>query len=747
MRLKSEDNVVISNVKNEKRFTIAATAKAFRILSDGLYSRKIEAIVRELSCNAYDSHVQAGIADRPFVVHLPNAWEPEFSVEDFGLGLSDVEIESIYTSYFTSTKTDSNDVIGALGLGSKTPFSYSDSFTIRSRKDGMEWNYSAFISSTGEPSVSLMAKHETLEENGVKITVPVKTSDFYSFFNDSRKVFSWFVVTPIFTGAELEVNNKDALRLLEDEYFWSTGHSVQKNFITAVMGNVAYHVPNATTTFGDVLSKGEINFLTNNALTIKFEIGDLDVAASRETISFDEDTKEVFLERVRDVVQGFSQKTQDKIDNEADSISEAYNIVLADIGLWANDLFTYKGVSLLEIDNFKTVNDLLSDIVALRGKNSLNSYYYTGYTQCSNDFSKIKFSALASRKLLILQGQQFGYNKLFRTILETNRDCKLAFCTKYVLDEFQKNAIREEFGANNVVFKETEPYLIEQRKVAAEARAKAKEEKRQRAIEKRNHAIAIGAIVVDDTPTVRVKRTEVKIGYYDLATDSIFDEITVDSTFTENCKFVVAEVRRSKIELYNTSFGIDHRESFYNFCMTYGIDKIIMVKTALLEKTKRVLGEGIELNMISRNYALVNWTFCFDAYIVSRIGQRSRKIDFSYVNRNYLVNRILESRGEEYESDVVVAINERLAGYKRVPNSSYIPYPALNRVNFGAFIENITAKYTEVGEEILNKYPLLGSLHSSVSDEKLFEYLDMVDKLQNITVQDDEDEVELSQVA
>ena len=71
----------------ENQFSIEASAKAFMILSDGLYSNKILAVIRELSTNAYDSHVDAGVGDRAFEVHLPTRLEPFFHVRDFGTSM------------------------------------------------------------------------------------------------------------------------------------------------------------------------------------------------------------------------------------------------------------------------------------------------------------------------------------------------------------------------------------------------------------------------------------------------------------------------------------------------------------------------------------------------------------------------------------------------------------------------------------------------------------------------------------
>jgi len=130
MILNNEKTKCETNMTGAVGFTIQANAKMFRILSSGLYSNKEKAIIREVSCNAYDANIDAGNGDIPIEVHLPNVLEPYFSIKDSGTGLTPEQMTDIYTQYGNSTKTDDNRMIGALGLGSKSPFSYIDSFTV-----------------------------------------------------------------------------------------------------------------------------------------------------------------------------------------------------------------------------------------------------------------------------------------------------------------------------------------------------------------------------------------------------------------------------------------------------------------------------------------------------------------------------------------------------------------------------------------------------------------------------------------
>ncbi len=120
-------------------FKIAASGKAFRSLIDSIYSRKEEAPVRELLTNAWDAHIAAGKIE-PFHLHLPSRLFPTFYVRDYGPSMSHEFVMERYTTLFDSTKDGARDddvaviapnaQVGSWGLGSKTPFAYTDAFTL-----------------------------------------------------------------------------------------------------------------------------------------------------------------------------------------------------------------------------------------------------------------------------------------------------------------------------------------------------------------------------------------------------------------------------------------------------------------------------------------------------------------------------------------------------------------------------------------------------------------------------------------
>lgn len=298
MRLNTQptDTVEMSGVVANSQFTIRASAKAFSILSDGLYANKIRAVVRELSTNALDSHIAAGRGDVPFDVNLPNALAPWFSVRDYGVGLTHDEVVSIYTSYFTSTKSDSDEFVGALGLGSKSPFSYTDNFTVTAIKDGRKGLYSAYIDDTGVPSIALMSESATDEPTGVEVKFSVNTQeDFWKFLREAGYVYRHFPVKPNFTGEELELDDvtyyrKDILPGVHLRNERGSGAN------TVIMGCIEYPV---NLPAGAVPK--DLEYLEHKGIEINLPIGAVEMAASREELSYTRHTIDAIVAVYRQV--------------------------------------------------------------------------------------------------------------------------------------------------------------------------------------------------------------------------------------------------------------------------------------------------------------------------------------------------------------------------------------------------------------------------------------------------------------
>lgn len=317
-----QDQVVMSNVGEVGDFKIKASAKAFSILSSGLYANKIRAIVRELSCNAVDSHTAAGKADVPFSVHLPTTLEPYFSIRDFGTGLNHEQVTSIYTTYFESTKTNSNDYIGALGLGSKSPFSYTDNFTVTAIKDGTKGIYSAFINGDGVPSIVKMGEEQTDEDAGVEIKFSVNDRwDFEKFRDEARAVYTHFKLRPVVTGASFQFKDieYETMDIIPGVHSIIRGgyHSV------AVMGNIAYpiDIPNAESTLGNLRN------LLGCGLVMHFDIGELDFQASREGLSYIPQT----IESIKRKLEAVNAQLAIHVAEEADAI----------VNKWERSIYLY----------------------------------------------------------------------------------------------------------------------------------------------------------------------------------------------------------------------------------------------------------------------------------------------------------------------------------------------------------------------------------------------------------------------
>lgn len=296
---------VVTNANKESNLEMETSAEAFAIMSDSIYEHKIAAVVRELTCNAFDSHVDAGKGDVPIHVSFPTVLDPYFSVTDEGIGLDDDEVRKVFLVYFKSLKRNTNEQTGFLGLGSKSPMAYTNSFLIRARKDGVEREYACYIGDDDRPKVNMMYESQTDQHNGVRVSVPVQVHDFDRFVDEARFIFSFFDVVPDTNLADFEVVYPDALSELKNEgsyllpkpYLNSSLYQCDSSSLFVNMGNVCYRVSKRELFGSDQDNDELISFFNRNIASfhgyiIRVPMGSVKFQASRERLSLKEHTIE-----------------------------------------------------------------------------------------------------------------------------------------------------------------------------------------------------------------------------------------------------------------------------------------------------------------------------------------------------------------------------------------------------------------------------------------------------------------------
>lgn len=304
-------------------FNFMVNGKAFDVMSSTIYTHKERAVIREVTCNAVDAHESAGIADKKVKVKIPTYIDPKFSVRDFGDGLADHEVRGqlactncehteppnsaasfchicssdleyepgIYNTYFYSTKEEDEKSTGCLGLGTKSPFSVVDSFTVESYQNGQVSTYKCYINENKEPDVSLLTTMETDEPNGLKVSFEAPSKKLYKFEDEAINVLQWFKNVPEVNDQNViqKIEHKKASYVIKGDEYGFTGNT---GTTYAVMGNVAYEIPSEY-----IYLEGYIEF----PLAGKDGIAPLSFGPGREQLSIDDHTENNLKKRIQRV--------------------------------------------------------------------------------------------------------------------------------------------------------------------------------------------------------------------------------------------------------------------------------------------------------------------------------------------------------------------------------------------------------------------------------------------------------------
>lgn len=324
-----------------REFQFKASSHAFKVLSSTLYENKPRAVLRELAANGWDAHKAAGIeAEVPVDIHLPHEYAPELIVTDYGTGMTCADAHSLYMTFFSTDKDQTNDQIGGFGLGSKSPYSISEAFNIETCKDGEFTVISCFIDAGIPTSVIVSHEFGVDKPNGTKVTVPIADENlFHKLYQEAQDLFKYWELPPkVYKDTEVIQIHTVATTLSQSGFlvcppkmtYNKSNLTLSEIFPEIVVGNYAYPIPAsiASSSTIDLEAVKSFYFTARNEFTplvLKADIGEIEVAASRErievtpeNIAYIEDkinsVLDVTMDRITDQVTRFCEFIENEID-------------------------------------------------------------------------------------------------------------------------------------------------------------------------------------------------------------------------------------------------------------------------------------------------------------------------------------------------------------------------------------------------------------------------------------------------
>lgn len=315
----------VVNMQTES-FKIANNAHMMEILSKKLYTNPELAVCRELVCNAIDAH-KAVNSTKKVEVTMPSVYNDfRFIVKDYGTGLSEEDVLNLYTTYGQSTKQGSNDFIGGLGIGSKSPFALTEEFSVVSRYKGTATTYHCY-KQKGLPVCTKLSAAKTDEHDGMTITVPFNIDSCASFCARAIHAFK------AMSKELVEVSYDTPVLYFEDLFKYVDIQFKHKNL-------VVYKGKDYSTEFnirmGQVMYKAPMEWVTGYtynygpSVFLELPVGSVPIAASRESIEDCEASKEIVTKHLQDIFKDYAeQNIKDKYESEHLTYNTYYRVAKA----------------------------------------------------------------------------------------------------------------------------------------------------------------------------------------------------------------------------------------------------------------------------------------------------------------------------------------------------------------------------------------------------------------------------------
>lgn len=270
------------------------------------YSNTRLAVVREISANALDANVEAN-QKRTIEISIPSNLSPIFKVRDFGGGLSKEDVFGLYSKYGKSTKRQSNNYIGAFGIGKFAPLSYGDNFTCVSYHGGTKTSYNVFVNDDDDTKIVQLNQELSSEPTGLCVEVAVSDIDVDDFRNIIKNFFEFFSdkEMPKFIGDDgTFIRNRDkVIESKNDSWFFlkdegnDSYYNQRSHNAHIIMGRVAYPLDKSSIqvdNFVENTHKKDIiyNLLGQTNFYLRLPLGAVKLHHSRESLEYNKATQQ-----------------------------------------------------------------------------------------------------------------------------------------------------------------------------------------------------------------------------------------------------------------------------------------------------------------------------------------------------------------------------------------------------------------------------------------------------------------------
>lgn len=303
--LNLDPNVEVESTVEEQSITVSNDSARFffQIFIKNFYSNPIGSIVREITSNCFDSHVEAKV-NSPVIIRKSYDDETEsynISFTDFGIGMSPERIDKVFKVLFNSTKRLDNQQIGGFGLGSKSCLSYrryignttkfDNSYFVITTYNNTKYTYQIYSNEDCMPKILLLDESYSAEHNGTEVKVPVLSRDIDKF---EREIFRqlYYFENIVYEGFDDFRKITNDYQIIRGKTFLFRGNDYDRD-MHVCLGRVAYPI--------DYSALGISSYDNNIPVAIKLEIGEVNVNASRENLEYNETTIKVIKKKINEV--------------------------------------------------------------------------------------------------------------------------------------------------------------------------------------------------------------------------------------------------------------------------------------------------------------------------------------------------------------------------------------------------------------------------------------------------------------